>query len=78
MNAGNTAPAGWRHLYRCAMLEANLTRVPGLIAEARAAICERMLDLEPGLPSKEQQTLNDALRFLHILQEEVLRQEQAT
>ena len=77
MNAGNVSPTTWQQLYRYAMLETNPTRIPELIAEARAAICERIRDLNSSLPGSEQRTLKDALRFLHILQEEILREGKA-
>ncbi|HEX7893120.1 MAG TPA: hypothetical protein VF447_02945 [Terriglobales bacterium] len=74
MNAAGPSPAGWKQLYQYALLETNPSQIAGRVADAHAAICNRIRDLDSRPPCDEQQALKAALRFLRILQDETARE----
>ena len=59
----------WRQLCEAAVLETDPEKLPGRIAEARAAVLAQMDDGFPGLPEGERLALHDALDMLLMLQD---------
>ena len=55
MNAEGPSPAGWKQLYQYALLETNPNQIAGRVADAHAAICDRIRDLDSRPPCDEQQ-----------------------
>ena len=60
---------GWLQLYQVALSENDPTKIRDRIAEARHAILDRMEDLLTSPCTAEHHALNNAFRFLCILQE---------
>jgi hypothetical protein len=59
----------WQALYKAAIVEADSTKLPDRIAEAKKVIVERARDLfqAGGENFEEEQALDDAIRVLHAL-----------
>jgi len=71
------SPVGWKNLYQSALLEPEPAKMMGRIADARTAILDRMAELKTCPSCDEVRALNDALRFLHILQKEIQTADQS-
>jgi hypothetical protein len=57
----------WLHLYKAALLEPDLHKMPGLIKEANKALQERQLELEAVAGHyQEKLELQYAVRNLHV------------
>lgn len=71
----STTNYDWRQHYEAALLETDLTRLPGLIHSAQSVIDVRILQLQGdghGTPD-ERDAIANALAGLRILQQEVTR-----
>ena len=71
------SPGEWKKLYQFALLETEPATIMGRIADARTAILDRKAELETCHSCDEVRALNDALRFLHILQKEIQTADQS-
>lgn len=58
----------WHDLYRAAITELDRAKLPGLIAEARHAIWERVEEISANPTADEQYGLKHALRSLSLLE----------
>ena len=65
----------WVSLYQSALVELEHAKMAGRISEARTAIVARIEKLKtlPGLHPQERQSIEDALRGLHLLEKEDAR-----
>jgi hypothetical protein len=62
----------WKELYQHALLETDPVKIPYQIAEAKNAVLDRVEQLHTEPVCDENRLLHDAIRFLHILQNEVV------
>jgi hypothetical protein len=60
--------ARWKQLYAAAVLELDDAKLPDRIAQARAAISDRAADSLISPSDEERRALNDALRFLQVIE----------
>jgi len=67
MATEGASPAGWKQQYQSALLETDLAKLPGRIADAHAAVHDRMQALPSNRACDERLALEYALRVLHIL-----------
>jgi len=67
MAAEGTSLVGWKELYQSALLETDSAKLPGRVADARAAIRDRMQGLQSNSAYDERVALEYALRVLDIL-----------
>jgi hypothetical protein len=58
----------WHDLYRAAITELDRAKLPGLLAEARHAIWERVEEISTNPAVEEQYDLKRALRSLSLLE----------
>lgn len=65
----------WVRLYESAMVELEQALMVGRLVDARAEIVRRVEKLRdmPGLHTKERQGIDDALRNLRVLEQEIVR-----
>ena len=68
MASEGTSLVGWKEQYQFAVLEADSAELPGRIADAYAAIRDRMQALPSNRPCDERLRLEYALRVLQILE----------
>jgi hypothetical protein len=66
----NQAHEKWIKLYKAALLESDPSRLPGRIADARAALTERLEALRKTSPpaERERRTIEEALNSLQLLE----------
>jgi hypothetical protein len=69
--SGPISETNWKELYQDAMLETDPVKIPYQIAEAKNAVLDRVEQLHTEAVCDENRLLRDAIRFLHILQNEV-------
>jgi hypothetical protein len=67
MATEGTSLVGWKQLYQSALLETDSANLPGRVADARAAIRDRMQVLQSNRACDEHLALEYALRVLDIL-----------
>jgi hypothetical protein len=72
MRTGSKSPAGWKELYKLALLETDQTKVLARVAEAHAAI-SLQLDNLTSATGDEYAALKDAQKFLCLLEKEESR-----
>ena len=77
MATERTSPAAWKQSYQFALLEPDPAKVPGRVADAHAAIRDRILQLHSCPLGEEHLALQAALRFLRILEDETLEARKA-
>lgn len=75
--SSSLAVSKWKHLYECAILEADNANLQERIAEARRAILDRAEEILVQPSSDEGHALNHALRTLHLLEEVAVREKRA-
>jgi len=68
MATEGTSLAGWKRQYQSAVLETDSAKLSGRIADAYAAIRDRMQVLPSNRPCDERLALEYALRVLQILE----------
>jgi hypothetical protein len=68
MATEGTALAGWKQQYQSVLLETDSAKLPGRVADAQAAIRDRMQALSSNRACDERLALEYALRVLHILE----------
>lgn len=68
---GGIPDTNWKELYQNAMLETDPAKMPQRFAKAQRAVLDRVEELHTKPVCDENRLLQDALRFLHILQDEV-------
>jgi hypothetical protein len=73
MATQGTSLAGWKQQYQSAVFETDSTKLPERIADAYAAIRDRMQALPSNRPCDERLILEYALRVLKILEKGVLK-----
>ena len=61
--------SAWKQPYECAMLELDKNKLPGLIAEARRAVYNRLEQILYSSSLAEHRALKNALSALRILEE---------
>jgi hypothetical protein len=66
---GTSFSSAWKHLYECAMLELDNSKLPERIAAAHRAIVERAEEIVTNHSADEHYALNDALRALQLLEQ---------
>jgi hypothetical protein len=64
----------WKHLYECAMLELDKSKLPERIAAAHRAIVDRAEEIIGNQSDDEHYALNDALRALRLLEQVAARE----
>jgi hypothetical protein len=69
---GRISDTNWQELYQHAVLETDPAKIPYQIAEAKKAALDRVEELHTKPVCDENRLLRDAIRFLHILQKEVV------
>ena len=74
MATEGTSLAAWKQRYQFALLETNPVKVPGRVADAHTAICDRMRELHSSPSCEEYLALKSALRFLRFLEKETLEE----
>ena len=67
----------WRVACQIAFLEADRTRLPERIAEARMAIFDRAEEMLTQPSSPEHRALNNALHTLRALEEQIIKEKPA-
>jgi hypothetical protein len=68
MRTGRRSENGWKELYKLALLEPDRAKVPARVAEARAAISWRLSDLGSSPSSEECAALEEAQKFLRLVE----------
>jgi hypothetical protein len=68
MATEGTSRARWKQQYQSALLETDSAKLPGRVADAYAAIRDRMQALPSNHACDERPALEYALRVLHILE----------
>jgi hypothetical protein len=71
---GTSFSATWKHLYECAMLELDNSKLPERIAVAQRAIVDRADEIVTNQSDDEHYALNDALRALQLLEQLAARE----
>ncbi len=62
----------WQGVYRTAILETNIARLPQRVADAEAAIAKRLQTISMGADHRaESHAIEDALAALRILKQEL-------
>jgi len=64
----------WKHLYECAMVELDKSKLCERIAAARRAIVDRAEEIVADQSDDEHYDLNDALRALRLLEQVAARE----
>jgi ornithine cyclodeaminase/alanine dehydrogenase-like protein (mu-crystallin family) len=83
MGRSNLLPIGtgfnarWKQLYAAAVLELDDAKLPGRIAQARAAMRAKAADSLASSSDEERRTLNDALRILQVLEGMITKRNRA-
>ena len=70
---GTSFSSTWKHLYECAMLELDNSKLPERIAAAHRAIVDRAEEIVTNQSEDEHYVLNDALRALQLLEQVAAR-----
>jgi hypothetical protein len=71
---GESFSPTWKHLYECAMLELDKSKLPERIAAAHRAIVDRAEEIVGNQSDDEHYALNDALRALRLLEQVAARE----
>ena len=71
---GTSFSSTWKHLYECAMLELDNSKLPERIAAAHRAIVDRAEEIVTNQSEDEHYALNDALRTLQLLEQMAARE----
>ena len=66
----NASYSDWKRLYQAALLEVDAAKIRARIADAQIAILKRATELVARSACREHQELDDALRFLRLLENE--------
>jgi hypothetical protein len=74
---GTSFSSTWKHLYECAMLEIDHSKLPERIAAAHRAIVDRAEEIVANQSEDEHYALNDALRALQLLEQLAAREKPA-
>jgi hypothetical protein len=74
---GDMSSFDWKVVYQTALFETDPARIQERIVDAQIAILKREHKLAASPWCREQQDLDDALRFLALLQNEALREREA-
>ena len=69
---GDMSSFDWKVVYQTALLETDPAKIQELIVDAQIAILKRGHELLASPWCREHQELDDALRFLRLLQNETL------
>ena len=71
---GTSFSPTWKHLYECAMLELDRSKLTERIAAAHRAIVDRAEEIIGNQSDDEHYALNDALRALRLLEQVAARE----
>ena len=71
MRTNGVPHSNWKELYSRAMLQTNETKMRRQVDDARNAVLDRIEEILTKPASDEHKSLNDALRFLQVLQNEI-------
>lgn len=74
---GDTSSSDWRLVYQLALLETDPAKIQTRIVDAQIAILKRGHKLLASPRGREHQDLDDALRFLGLLQNETSAEPEA-
>lgn len=74
----DTYCSSWKRLYQEAVWETDRGKIRIRITHAQIAVLKRSTELVSRPAGREHQELNDAWRFLHLLESEAMKEQEIT